>query len=120
MSLLPNSKLEELIIEGYSQYAAIFEDFIGIPKSLKKLQAPHFYTMDIETYKYQLDNLTILIDDLCNKKILNDWQSGNLGSIPWYRSSSIYNLCYYIADNKINIIKDTDSHIEYDYIFEDI
>lgn len=111
MTLLPKSKLESLHITCYHVEWEIYDKFHGIPTTLKKLQVPHFFSLDLYKYKKQLNNLEVLIEGQCRENVtLENWQE--------YVRELYYNcdndVRYITLLNKIRVLVPTEDEDEND------
>lgn len=111
--LLPESNLEELEYRSRFGSEISYENFKGIPKTLKKLSSQNFLNLDILKFKDELDKIKLIDFDAeeIAEDLEIDWENGELGEIPLYKTDLDL---YYILGSKLHKVKEGDMHEYYD------
>lgn len=115
-NLLPQSKMKELSYRSRFTSEISFENFKGIPKTMKKLSADNFLKLDIIKFKDELEKIEII--DLWSNEMVddmkNDWKNGELGEINVYDVGADL---YYVMESKFHKVKEGDTHDGYNDVF---
>ena len=115
-NLLHQSKMKELSYRSRFASEISFENFKGIPKTMKKLSADNFLKLDIIKFKDELEKIEII--DLWSNEMVddmkNDWKNGELGEINVY---DVGDDLYYIMESKFHKVKEGDTHDGYNDVF---
>lgn len=114
--LLPHSILKEFSYRSRFSSEMSFENFKGIPKTMKKLSADNFLKLDIIKFKDELEKIEII--DLWSNEMVddmkNDWKNGELGEIIVYDVGADL---YYVMESKFHKVKEGDTHDDYNNVF---